>query len=358
MPAAPFFTVIMPLYNHAAYVEEAIASVQAQSFEDFELVVCNDGSTDASLALVDGFRDARIRVIDKPNGGTVSALNACLMNASGRFVCWLSSDDLFTPEKLRLHYVHHRAHPASLLSAAPFGYLKDGQTVADVQLKPAPEARLMQFVEGNYVNGLSVCASRELYSLHGLFDSRYRFAHDVERWFRFLAHHEVAFLPGTPHSYSRLQTSIVADADVLGEIDVLKVVFQQLDAGGVRALLPQTWRQAPLTLNLLLMLCMRLFSPSNLFFRFDLGRYVVGKVAETIRTEGLQAQLANLADLVAAKPADERSRFLVERLREVHAALETPGEPGPSFPEHLVRLHGGATGDVKRILGRYLRIGL
>lgn len=69
----PFFSIIMPLYNHSAYVGEAIESVLNQSLGDFELVVCNDGSTDTSLEVVQSFKDDRIKVINKPNGGTVSA---------------------------------------------------------------------------------------------------------------------------------------------------------------------------------------------------------------------------------------------------------------------------------------------
>ena len=75
----PFFSVLMPLYNHDTYVGDALRSLMEQTFDDFEVVVCNDGSTDGSLDIVDGFKDSRLRVIDKPNGGTVSALNAALM---------------------------------------------------------------------------------------------------------------------------------------------------------------------------------------------------------------------------------------------------------------------------------------
>ncbi|MDB6084521.1 MAG: b-glycosyltransferase-like protein, partial [Gammaproteobacteria bacterium] len=150
----PFFTVIMPLYNHAPYVAAAVESVLAQSFGEFELVVCNDGSTDDSLEVVGGFTDPRIRLIDKPNAGTVSALNACLLVAQGRYICWLSSDDLLARDKLLVHHHHHATNPASPLSVAPFGYLRESQWIAATQIRVASRLRVLQFVHGNYINGL------------------------------------------------------------------------------------------------------------------------------------------------------------------------------------------------------------
>lgn len=356
----PRFTIMMPLYNHAAYVGQAVDSALAQSFDDFELVVCNDGSTDDSLSIVDGYRDDRIRVIDKPNGGTVSALNACLLNARGRYVCWLSSDDVFAPDKLRTHHEHHRAHPSSALSFAPFGYLREGQTVPDVQVRPEPAARLAQFLEGNYVNGLSVCADRVLYEHGGLFDSRFRYAHDVERWFQFLARHEAACLPGAVQSYSRLATSIVADADMLGELDVLKLVYTQLDGGGLKALLPVAMRAAPLDLSAVLMLSMRIFSPSNLLFRYKLGADAILMVARSVQAEKAQGVVSEAIAVLRGNAGNERARLAAECLHQVERLAAQPAlDAGRSFVEQVCRLRDEAeSDDARRVLSRYLRQGL
>jgi len=356
----PFFTVIMPLYNHQAYVGQAVESVLAQTCGDFELVVCNDGSTDDSLDIVDGYGDPRIRVIDKPNGGTVSALNSCLLNARGLYVCWLSSDDLFAPEKLAVHRTHHSALPESPMSLAPFGYLRDGATVADSQLRPESSARLIQFLEGNYVNGLSVCADRRLYEQYGLFDSRFRYAHDVERWYQFLTRHEAAYLEGEPQSFSRLGTSIITDADMLGEMDVLKLVYNQLDQGGLAALLPSSLRGGAIETSVLVMLCLRLFSPSNLMFRYNLGADLLLMVSRSVQVERLQGKLPAVAGVLRNSPENDRVRIALECLEQVSRAAEGPTlEPSPGFAEQICRLRDAATSEgVRRVMSRYLRQGL
>ncbi len=359
--ATPYFSIIMPLYNHESYVAQAVESALSQTFEDFELVVCNDGSTDASLERVDAYEDRRIRVIDKPNGGTVSALNSCLMNARGQYVCWLSSDDLFAPHKLATHAAHHAGSPESMLSIAPFGYLRDDQFLSVSQTRPTSSARLAQFLAGNYVNGLSVCANRALYAQHGLFDSRFRYAHDVERWFQFLVHHEPSYLEGQPQSFSRLGTSIVTDADMLGEIDVLKMVYSRLASGGLRALLPSDARKQPITQEQLATICPHLFSPRNLFFRFRLVHALIHLVAASVQAEGLRRTLAE----AAAQLREQTDSADVESvLRCIELTLSASGEAAPiaaapGFAEQLCAMRdSSSSASERRVMSRYLREGL
>lgn len=355
----PAFTVVMPLYNHAAYVGAAIDSVLAQTFGDFELVICNDGSTDASLEVATAYRDDRLRVINKPNGGTVTALNSCLLKSEGTFVCWLSSDDLFSPGKLQAHHDLHAAHPEAPISVAPFGYLRDGEQIADTQVRVPDDARLMQFVNGNYINGLSVCAHRRVYGLYGQFDNRYRFAHDVERWFRFFKHEVPAFLTGTPLSHSRLDSSVTADADLLGMLDVLKILCNELQVHGLRGLLPAAPARSPLTLDMLAWMCSRLFGRSSLFARFDMRRHIVEVVATSLCREGRESLLPALMACFQRGESDADSRLVLEHLDDV-ASLIHVGEPqvSLSFVEHVVRLKSTVSSAAQRdVLDRYLRIG-
>jgi len=359
--STPFFTVVMPLYNHAAYVGTAIESVLAQTCGDFELVVCNDGSTDDSLDVVHGYRDARVRVINKPNGGTVSALNACLLKSTASHICWLSSDDLYAPGKLQAHHDFHTAQPDAPLSIAPFGYLRDGEFVADVQVRVAAPLRLLQFVHGNYVNGLSVCAHRRMYGLYGSFDARYRYAHDVERWFRFFRFEVPAFLDGAPLSWSRLDSSVTANADLLGQLDVLKFLCNELQARGLRALLPAEAggsADAPFGLEALVRVCSQLLREDTLLARFDLRRHAIETVAAALQQDGQAALLAPAMECfrqIGGAPAGQVLRGLDEV-----ASLLHHGEARVvlSFPEQVARLKDAVTGDDQRaVLERYLRTG-
>lgn len=97
---APFFSVIIPVYNRAQALGVAIASVRAQSFTDFEIVVVDDGSQDNPRAIVDRLNDSRIRFVRQINAGGGAARNTGIDHARGRFVAFLDSDDVFLPGHL------------------------------------------------------------------------------------------------------------------------------------------------------------------------------------------------------------------------------------------------------------------
>ena len=87
------FSVIVPLYNCEKYVSECIASILAQKYEDFELLVVNDGSTDSSREIVASYNDSRIRIIDKDNGGLLHARLTGLEEARNDYVVFVDADD-------------------------------------------------------------------------------------------------------------------------------------------------------------------------------------------------------------------------------------------------------------------------
>ena len=99
--AAPFFSVVIPVYNRAAALARAIASVRAQSFADFEIVVVDDGSKDDPRAVIEALNDPRIRFIRQDNAGGGAARNTGIDHAQGAFVAFLDSDDAFLPQHLQ-----------------------------------------------------------------------------------------------------------------------------------------------------------------------------------------------------------------------------------------------------------------
>lgn len=97
---APFFSVIIPVYNRASALKEALASVLAQTCQDFEIVVVDDGSADDPRAVVEAFADPRIRFVAQANQGGGAARNTGIDHATGRFCAFLDSDDIFLPHHL------------------------------------------------------------------------------------------------------------------------------------------------------------------------------------------------------------------------------------------------------------------
>ena len=101
----PFFSVIVPVFNRAHVLERALRSVLVQSYQDFEIVVVDDGSSDNPKAVLDKIRDGRIRYLRQENQGGGMARNTGINAARGRFIAPLDSDDVFLPlhlERMRL----------------------------------------------------------------------------------------------------------------------------------------------------------------------------------------------------------------------------------------------------------------
>lgn len=96
----PFFTVIIPLYNKAPYIERAVSSVLAQDFLDFELLVVDDGSTDNGRAVVEGIGDGRVRTVVQENLGPSMARRRGWLEARGAYLAFLDADDEWGPEFL------------------------------------------------------------------------------------------------------------------------------------------------------------------------------------------------------------------------------------------------------------------
>src|SRR5262245_50985738 len=98
-------SVIIPLYNKATTVERTLASIDAQTIRDFEVIVVDDGSTDGSADLIAAWPEPRIRLIRQENAGPGAARNKGLAEANGRYVAFLDADDEWLPEFLE-HSLH------------------------------------------------------------------------------------------------------------------------------------------------------------------------------------------------------------------------------------------------------------
>ena len=104
-------TIILPVYNGEHYLREAIDSVLAQTYSDFELWVVNDGSTDGTVAIIDSYTDPRVRRIDNPhNMGLVATLNRSFAAVQTEYIARMDDDDLWHPDKLRLQVQYLDRH--------------------------------------------------------------------------------------------------------------------------------------------------------------------------------------------------------------------------------------------------------
>lgn len=112
----PRISIVMPCYNGEQHVENSIASVLAQSFADWELIVVDDGSTDASAERIARFADARIRVFRQANAGVSAARNRALAEVKSGLVAFLDADDSWEPDFLAQMHAALEAHPRAVLA--------------------------------------------------------------------------------------------------------------------------------------------------------------------------------------------------------------------------------------------------
>lgn len=112
----PRISVVMPCYNGEWHVENSIASVLAQSFSDWELIVVDDGSTDASAERIARFADARIRLFRQANAGVSAARNRALAEVKSDLVAFLDADDSWEPDFLAQMHAALEAHPHAVLA--------------------------------------------------------------------------------------------------------------------------------------------------------------------------------------------------------------------------------------------------
>ena len=159
----PTFSVIMPVYNGAEYLEKAIRSVLTQTVEDVELVIANDGSTDGSEQIVRGIDDPRIQYLhfDQNRGADIARAEALAL-ASGEWISMLDQDDEMHPRKLEAHLDYVREHPEVELTYNPrYDLLCSGRGIWQMYHPPAT-LTLTDFVLGFPISPSETISTSEL----------------------------------------------------------------------------------------------------------------------------------------------------------------------------------------------------
>ena len=192
----PLVSVIIPTYNRAALVQDAVASVLAQTYRDFELLVVDDGSTDGTLeALAAG--GGEIQVLRSPRRQGVSAArNLGITAARGEWLAFLDSDDLWLPEKLARQMAFMAAHPQLLLSQTEETWVRRGLRVNPPRTHKKEGGRIFfRSLERCLVSPSAVVLHRRLLEEHGGFDASLPAAEDYDLWLRLSWRYEVGLLP-------------------------------------------------------------------------------------------------------------------------------------------------------------------
>ena len=223
----PTVSVIMPAYNVAQYIGEAIESVIAQTFMDWELIVVDDGSTDDSGAIAASYAalDRRIRVVRQPNGGLSAARNHAIRIARSDLFAILDSDDLWTPSFLAAQVALLQQHPEVDIVTGNgwnLGGWWDG-TPWRPYPDPSPHPSLVEILRDEKSVFIMSVMRRRVYETIGAFDETLRSSEDYHFWlraalagFRFLRNDR-------PLAYYRRREGSLSSSDVRMMQGILRV---------------------------------------------------------------------------------------------------------------------------------------
>jgi glycosyltransferase involved in cell wall biosynthesis len=196
-PAAPKVTVIIPVYNGAAFIADTVKSVLAQTFRDFELIVLDDGSTDDTPNILGALQDPALRVVRKSNSGVADTRNQGLGLARGELVAFLDADDLFTPENLAHKVRFLDEHPdVGLVHSEIYFFNESGnlRTHGRAECQGSVLAPLLEF-KAMVNSPSSALIRRELLARVGGFDIRLSTSADRDLWIRLAAETRFGYLP-------------------------------------------------------------------------------------------------------------------------------------------------------------------
>lgn len=222
----PRVSVVIPTYNRSDFLCEAVDSVLAQTFRDFEILIVDDGSTDGTRGVVDEKygKDSRVHYIYRENsGGPAAPRNTGIAKARGDFIALLDHDDLWLPKKLDFQIQALDEHPeASLCFSDALVRGKDSETSYFKMMKFEGPPTLKRMLESDYIPSASAVVKKTCFERLGGFDETIKAADDWDMWIRVLAQYEAVFVD-KPLYVHRLHEDQMSHNKVLTRRSALQV---------------------------------------------------------------------------------------------------------------------------------------
>lgn len=196
-------SVVIPLYNKERSIRNTLNGVLSQSFQNFEIVVVDDGSTDDSANVVREIEDDRIKLICKKNGGVCSARNRGIQEAKYDFIALLDADDGWDKDYLaeQVRLIHD--FPEAAMWGINFAEMYDGKLIRELPtglpkgFRGVVEGYFDKTLKNGRVSDLfcssSVVIKKSVFETAGMFDERIRYAEDNDMWFRIIVDYPVVF---------------------------------------------------------------------------------------------------------------------------------------------------------------------
>jgi len=217
----PFFSVITPLYNKENYIEATIKSVLNQTFDDFEIVIVDDGSTDSSLKILSQIKNSKINILVQENQGPSVARNKAIENAKGKYIAPLDADDIWHED--------HLAELKNLIDSFP----KAGVFCNNYKVKlnknlirnahfnfdfGIDHLIIPDFFDANIYNYIASSSStaflKSSFIELGGYNTSLRTGQDLDLWIRFALKYEIAFNPKATMIYNNYDEFSLSKSDL------------------------------------------------------------------------------------------------------------------------------------------------
>jgi glycosyltransferase involved in cell wall biosynthesis len=227
--AAPRVSAIIPTYNYARYVVAAVESALSQSFEDLEIVVVDDGSTDDTRETLRHL-GARIRYIPQAHRGLAATRNVGIGVSRGRYLAFLDSDDLWLPDKVSMQVARLDAEPAVGLVYTEATLFNDESAteIPHSHWSEHPSGKILPWLlRHNVVPSPTPMVRRELFEKVGPFDERLSSCEDWDMWIRIAQVSEFAYVDRVLARYRVHSANMSLDQErmMTGRFRVLQKTF-------------------------------------------------------------------------------------------------------------------------------------
>jgi glycosyltransferase involved in cell wall biosynthesis len=185
MPSTPKISVVMPAYNAAKYLDEAVRSILDQTFKDFEFIIINNGSSDDTAAIIDKYQtlDGRIRVYYHEQQGWAPAFNYGCSLATGQYIAFMDADDVSLPRRLELQVEYLENQPQIGIVGTWIFMLKNGLVT---RICPSTNSKMLKWIlfYDLCVASSTVLMRREILEKLGFTRTDLRHAEDADLWLR------------------------------------------------------------------------------------------------------------------------------------------------------------------------------
>ncbi|MFC4872879.1 glycosyltransferase family 2 protein [Negadavirga shengliensis] len=227
---APILSVVMPVYNGEKYLKEAIDCVLIQTFEDFELIIIDDGSRDNSAAIIGEYKDVRIRYLKNDrNRGIAYTRNRGLQEARGEYLAWMDCDDLISPDRFELQLDFLEKHPRFGICGT--WLTRFDETKSEVAKSPTDP----ELIKATLLFKPAVWNATAMYRLSwvraaGLsFDTRLTVAEDYDFYYEASKHFPMANLPLSLYQYRDSESSIMRSFEHEEEksLAIHKIIYEK-----------------------------------------------------------------------------------------------------------------------------------